>query len=144
VDYPAIGVGGSFQYYLAGGHMNLPSARLAISALRRRVGVGQLKAWLDKASSTLGPHHPEQKNLDYLKKHLHLLSNLDSAREQVANFYKSWFDLLASTPRAGRSLALFQDLSSAYALGRSLSEFPDENATRRPESVVEPLMLSCL
>ena len=41
------------------------------------------------------------------------------AREQVATFYKGWFDMIAAAPKAGRSMALFQDLSSAYALGSS-------------------------
>ena len=79
-----------------------------------------------------------------MRKQLGLLSLPDRAREQVARFYKAWFSLLAAPPRAGRPLALFQDLSGAFALGRSLPEFEDEGTARRPESVVEPLMLNCL
>ena len=36
-------------------------------------------------------------------------------------------------------MALFQDLSAAYALGKSLPDLPDEGTARRPEAVAEPL-----
>ena len=54
------------------------------------------------------------------------------------------FNLIAAAPKAGRSMVLFQDLSAAYALGKSLPDIEEEGTARRPESVVEPLMLSCL
>ena len=41
-------------------------------------------------------------------------------------------------------MALFQDLSTAYALGKSLPDLEDEGTGRRPEAIAEPLMLSCL
>ena len=57
------------------------------------------------------------------------------ARDQVAIFYKRWFDMIAAAPKAGRSMAMFQDLSGAYALGKSLSELGGEGTARRPEAV---------
>jgi hypothetical protein len=144
IDYPAIGVGTSYQYFLAGGFVNTPAACVAIPSLRRRVGVGRLVHWLDKATKILGTNHPASVELIQIRRQIQLLSASDVAREQVAKFYKSWYELIASKPPAGRSLALFQDLAAAYALGRSLPEFEDEGTARRPESVAEPFMLNCL
>lgn len=144
VDYPAVGVGNAYQYFLAGGFAKAPSVSLAIPSLRRRVGVARLENWLDSAFKILGTAHPRYAELDQIRKQFDLVSLPDQARQQVAKFYKSWYDLIAATPRNGRSLALFQDLSAAFALGRSLPDFPDEGTARRPESVVEPLMLNCL
>ena len=118
---------------------------MAISPLRRRVGVAQLGSWLVKSLKTLGSAHPAYAELTRINEQLDLLNAQDSARKQVARFYKEWLDRIGATPPPGRPLALFQDLSTAYALGRSLESFASSEGTaRRPESVVEPLMLSCL
>src|SRR6185369_3983755 len=39
IDHPAIGVGSSYQYHLAGGTATTPATRIAIAPLRRRVNV---------------------------------------------------------------------------------------------------------
>jgi hypothetical protein len=101
VDYPAIGVGRTYQYYLPGGHMKPASARVAIGPLRRRVGVLQLKLWLDEVLTRLSPAHSAYSELDQMRKRLTLLSAPDTARRQVAEFYKRWFNLLAATPGRG-------------------------------------------
>ena len=145
VDYPAIGIGAGYQYFMAGGHAKQPVAKLALPALRRRVDVGpKLREWLDAAIARLGPSHPAHAEFTEIRKNYSGLSEPDRAREQVARFYKKWFDAIALAPKAGRSMALFQDLSVAYALGKSLPELEGEGAARKPEAVVEPLMLSCL
>lgn len=145
VDYPAIGIGSGYQFFLSGGHAKAPSARLALPSLRRRVSVGPaLKSWLDEAIATLASSHPAHVEFSEIKKHFTVLSQPERAREQVAKSYKDWFNAIASAPKAGRSMALFQDLSAAYALGKSLPELPEEGTARRPEAVAEPLMLSCL
>lgn len=144
VDYPAIGVGGSYQYYLPGGHAKAPNARVAIAPLRRRVNVPQLGSWLAKSLKIIGSAHPDFAELERIQKQLHLLRNQDPARDQVAAFYKRWFDTLAAVSGPGRSLGLFQDLSRAFALGRSLPDFANEGAARSADSVVEPLMVNCL
>ncbi|MDB4916647.1 MAG: hypothetical protein JWM95_4291 [Gemmatimonadetes bacterium] len=144
VDYPAIGVGSGYQYYLSGGHASVASARVALPSLRRRAGVGRLRPWLDKAIAGLAPPHVFRAELVQIRTQLTTLNQTERAREQVATFYKSWFDSIASQPPAGRSLALFQDLSAAYALGRSLPELDEDGTARRPESVAESLMTSCL
>jgi hypothetical protein len=144
IDHPAIGIGSSYQYHLAGGPSTTPATRIAIGPLRRRVNVAQLRPWLEKTLKKIGDKHPAYSEIDRIQKRLTLLSDVDLAREQVARFYKHWVDMLSTTPTSGRSLALFQDLSSAYALGRTLPDFPNEGTARRPESVVEPLMLNCV
>lgn len=146
VDHPAIGVGSGYQYFLAGGSAHPSKVKLALPSLRRRVGVGpQFRIWLDKATAKLDASHPARAEFIELRRQDTALTGRDAAREQVAKFYKQWIDLIAGAPKAGRSMALFQDLSAAYALGKSLPELSkDEKTARRPEAVAEPLMLSCL
>ena len=103
-----------------------------------------LASWLDKAISGLAASHPARTEFADIKKNLTLYKDPARAKEQVAGFYKKWYDGIATAPAAGRSMALFQDLSAAYALGKSLPPLDDESTARRPESVAEPLMLSCL
>ena len=136
VDHPAIGIGSGYQSFLSGGHSNKPTTRIALPSLRRRVVVGpQLKVWLDKAISKLASSHPAHAEFSDIKKNFTVLSEPERAREQVAKFYKQWFDIIAAVPKAGRSMALFQDLSAAYALGKSLPDLVDEGTARRPEAV---------
>lgn len=145
VDYPAIGIGSGYQFYMSGGHTKQPSAKLALPSLRRRVVVGpQLKTWLDAAIAKLAPSHPAHAEFSEIKRQYTALSQPERSREQVARFYKQWLNTIAAAPKAGRSMALFQDLSAAYALGKSLPDLDNEGTARRPEAVAEPLMLSCL
>ena len=62
----------------------------------------------------------------------------------MATFYKRWYDAIAAGPGPGRSMALFQDLAAAYALGKSLSDLSESGLSRKAWAVAEPLMLSCL
>ncbi len=146
VDHPAIGIGSGYQYFLAGRpYGRQPSTKLALPSLRRRVGIGtQFRSWLDQATTKLGPSHPAHGEFGGIRKNYTALAESDRAREQLAVFYRQWFSVIAAAPKAGRSMALFQDLSAAYALGKSLPDLVDEGTARRPEAVAEPLMLSCL
>ena len=146
VDHLAIGIGSGYQYFLAGRpYSRQPSTKLALPALRRRVGIGpQFENWLDLAIANLAPSHPAHAEFSGIRKNYKVLIGSDRAREQVAGFYKRWFSTIAAAPKAGRSMALFQDLSAAYALGKSLPDLVHEGKARRPEVVAEPLMLSCL
>lgn len=145
IEHPVIGVGSGYQLFLSGGHTRSASAKIAIPSLRRRVSASPtLAAWLDASIAKLAATHPARAEFVDLRKRLTVLSETSRAREQVATFYKSWFERIASAPKAGRSMALFQDLSAAYALGKSLPPLEGEGTSRRPESVAEPLMLSCL
>lgn len=145
IEYPLIGAGSGYNFFLAGGISRTASARIAIPALRRRVKVTpNLLKWFDKSIANLAASHPAHAEFVSLRRNLNVLSDPSRARQQVATFYKQWFDRIASGPAAGRSMAMFQDLSAAYALGKSLPPFDDEGTARRPEAVAEPLMLSCL
>ena len=145
VDYPAIGIGTGYRYLLAGGPAHQASAKLALASLRRRGGVGeQLDGWLDSVIRRLDPSHPARAEFRGIRKSGAALRDKARAREQVAKFYKEWFDAVAAVPKAGRSLALFQDLSAAFAFGKSLPDLPEEGPARKPEAVAEPLMLNCL
>jgi hypothetical protein len=144
VDHPAIGIGSGYQHFLSGGHARTPSVKLAIPSLRRRAGIAQLKKWLDSAIPRLDKAHAAYAELTEIRSNITILTSHDNARRQVATFYKSWYDEIAAAPAAGRSAALFADLTTAYALGKSLPDFPDEQTARRPESVAESLMLNCL
>jgi hypothetical protein len=144
IDHPAIGVGSSYHYHLAGGTAITPATRIALGPLRRRVNVAQLRSWLEKTLKKIGNNHPAHTEFERIQNRLSVLNDSDVARQQVATFYKHWLATLATTPATGRSLAVFQDLSSAYALGRTLEDLPNEGTARRPESVVEPLMLNCI
>ena len=70
---------------------------MKLQPLRRRVVVGGLEPWLNSALQILGPNHPASAELAQLRKQIQLLSAADVARAQVAKFYKSWYDLIAST-----------------------------------------------
>lgn len=145
IDFPLIGMGSSFQFYLSGGYSRTPSVKIAIPSLRRRVGVGpKLTQWLDASISRLASTHPAHAEFVDLRRKITVLNEANRAREQVATFYKQWYDGLAAAPKGGRSMALFQDLSAAYALGKSLPAIEDEGTARRPESVAESMMMSCL
>ncbi len=148
VDYPAIGVGTGYQYLMPGTPItrrDKPTVRLALPSLRRRVvREVELKAWLDEATAELAPAHPVCVELSEIKRSYTQLGDSARAKEQVATFYKQWFNSIAAEPRAGRSIALFQDLSAAYALGKSLPPLKHKGTDRRPEAVAESLMLSCL
>lgn len=145
VDYPAIGVGSGYRYLIAGGYAKPAKVRLAVPSLRRRIGVGaRARKWLEAAVQELASSHPACSEINQLMAQYTVLSAAANARRQVAEFYKLWFDTIAGVPAAGRSMAMFQDLSAAYALGKSLPELKDEGTARRPEAIAQSLMLSCL
>lgn len=109
---------------LCGSLPHRPSARHALPlaqllALRRRaLAAHGLKTWLERVTADLDPSHAANLEFGKIKSQYSALSEGRRAREQVAGVYKRWLDLIASSPKAGRSMALFQDLSAAYALER--------------------------
>ena len=146
VTHPAIGLGSGYQYFLAGGQGSMPSVRIALPSLRRRVLHNEtLRQWLTKAIQKLAPSHPAHVEFSHILHRFDELGQLERAKEQIAAFYKHWFNSIAAVPIGGRSMAMFQDLSASYALGKSLPEFSaDEGAARKAESIAEALMMSCL
>jgi len=145
--FPAIGLGGSFQYYLPGGKLKRASVRVALPPLRRTaVAVGQLQSWLRTSLTCLSEVDEAHRQFLEVSSNFHRYSrDTSSGREQVAIFYKRWFDAIAAVRPEGRALALYQDLSSAYVVGKALTELPEtEKTARRPERVAKQLMLHCL
>lgn len=163
-EYPAVGLGSAYTYYIPGGRLQKGKTRLAIPPLRRwAVASPELRNWLDRCLKILNPEDiayielsklktkydsllpTAYIDLSELKMKFDSLLNRSAARDQVAKFYKNWFNKIEATPAVGRSLALYQDLSSAYVIGKQLPTMPQSgSAARRPERVAESFMLSCL
>jgi len=146
IRFPAVSLGTGYKHFLSGGFPRQPTARLAIPPIRQRVKVGQdLRRWLDIAVTVDALDNRVRHELSSIRNHLRELSDPFRAQRQVADFYKRWLDRLASVPPAGRGMALYQDLSAAYVLGRMLSELPrGEGTARHRGRVAEAFMLSCL
>lgn len=147
--YPAIGIGGSYRYFIAGGMRRKATARVALVPLRRQARVTGLDSWLDEALKVLPKGESAGRELEALRKRLGPLHDTDNARRQVAKFYREWFSQIESVSEAGRAVALYQDLSNAFVTGRLLADSAGalprtEGTARSPSRVAEQLMLSCL
>lgn len=142
VSHPAIGVGGRYQYHVPGGPGKPPKIRVALAPLRRwAIWSPKLQQWLGQAPKD----DPALNELRDLLKDFSRFGTEEQARAQIAEFYRGWLGTLESVAPSGRSFALYQDLSSAYVLGKGLPNLPDDEKTaRRPERVAEQLMLQCL
>jgi hypothetical protein len=63
----------------------------------------------------------------------------------VAKFYMAWLAKLESVPAGGRPLALYQDFSSAYVLGKKLKPLPlEQKEVPDPALIAKQLMVNCL
>lgn len=155
-DHPAISLGHTFSYRISGGFIppDPPKAMVALAPLRRLADhTDELGIWLDSVLNAL--HHADEaaRQLSRLRHGFAEFTAYDVARNQVAEFYGSWLRQLDSIPPSGRSLLLFQDLSSAFVLGKKLvtelgttaARLPKSEAPARdPSKVAEQLMLHCL
>jgi hypothetical protein len=161
IHYPSIGLGGAYKYYIPGLTPTAGVGRIALSPLRRlAIASPGLSGWLGQALTKIIKGEPAYMEFGELSRSLpRIIKELEElsrslpriqlaplgSKTQAARFYKSWFDGLASVPVSGRALALFQDLSKAFVLGRSLPSLPAaEGTARRPERVAQQLMLNCL
>ena len=149
VKFAAIGLGNAYQYHIPGGPPPPPAnKRVALTALRRwAVASPDLKQWIQKnlneRISKTDPAHAQFLEVERLIERA--MNSDDLGRRQIARFYKEWFDKIASAPHSGRALALYQDLSSAYVLGKTLTDLPkNEPGSRKPDRVARQLMLNCL
>jgi hypothetical protein len=93
IEFPLIGVGSGYNYFLTGRSpktFSSPTAKIAIRALRRRVKVTpNLRTWFDKALAELATSHPAHSEFLNLRKNFSVLNDKSRAREQVATFYMS-------------------------------------------------------
>lgn len=149
VKFAAIGLGNAYQYHIPGGPPpQRPNKRIALTPLRRWVVASpDLKRWVQKnlgeRISKTDPAYAQFLGAETLIERA--MHSEEGGRRQIARFYKEWFDKIASAPPSGRALALYQDLSSAYVLGKNLTDLPDnEPGNKKPERVAQQLMLSCL
>jgi len=161
IHFPAVGLGGAYRYYVPGLTPTAGVGRIALSPLRRlAIASPGLSGWLGQALTKIIKGEPAYMEFGELSRSLpRIIKELEElsrslpriqlaplgSKTQVARFYKSRLDGLASVPVSGRALALFQDFSKAFVLGRSLPTLPTaENTARRPERVAQQLMLNCL
>ncbi|HUU44785.1 MAG TPA: hypothetical protein VM118_03540 [Acidobacteriota bacterium] len=144
--HPAIGLGRGYQYFIPGAPMKKGRARVAFPSLRRYAYYGAtLKTWLETSSTRLPRSNPAREEFKRLARNIDSYASGDRDRSQVAEFYRSWYQRVEEVPVEGRALALFQDLSAAYVLGKMLGALPAaETTARRPEQVARQLMLHCL
>ena len=147
VRYPAISLGTAYKYYIPGVSFPSGSAHAAIPPLKRWVAVSrEFQTWLKESLPRIPRQERAYAELEALLRGFQVRGfDKEYWRTQVAKFYKDWLNELTAVPTSGRALALYQQLSSAYVLGRSLRPLPpDEKSAKRPEKVAEQLMLSCL
>ena len=65
------------------------------------------QSWLKKAVSEIGSGEGAYTDIVYLRDNYNTLkNNKQLCREQIAKFYKNWFDEIEASPAAGRALAL--------------------------------------
>ena len=146
IDHAAIGLGNAHRYYIPGGFLKQGETRIALPPFRRTATLSpELKAWLDDAIKELPKNDPSASELVAIAKALPSLYDSNTARSQVAKFYKQWLSKLEKVPPSGRSLTLYQDLSSAYVLGKGLPDLPaTEKTARAPGKIARQLMMNCL
>lgn len=147
-DHPAVSLGAGYRYGISGAfakkairfHMALPPLR------RWAVASPELKTWIKAALARIDvndPVHPAFRSLERIVDTLS--TSEEAAKNQVAGAYKEWFDRIQSASPSGRTLAMYQDLSSAYVLGKQLPRLPKSEAPGCDAGkVAEQLMLHCL
>ncbi len=145
----ATGVGTGYQYQPPGlSGLRRGATRIALPPLRRTATVSpDLRQWFQEVSNSLPTSEPEAKEFTALAKKLDVYEdNFREARKQILAFYRSWHSKFAGIKPVGRPLALYQDLSSAFVLGRGrrLPALEKTGTGRRPERLAEQLMRFCL
>jgi len=122
-----------------------PIARLVVRSLRKRIRAGdQLKGWLDRCVDTLDAADDRRPELDELKKKFaHLVQ--DGGRRQVATAWRDWFAEVAELSPPSRPLALYQEFSRAFLLGKALPSVPTETGSaKKPYQPAQQLMIHCV
>ncbi|MEW5923164.1 MAG: hypothetical protein AB1746_04180 [Candidatus Zixiibacteriota bacterium] len=144
----AIGLGRGYRYYPPGGIILPGKVRIAIPPLYRwNIIDSELEKWLKDALKRIPSEHSGYRII------LNILKNIgkyekdkDAARLQIAQFYKEWIERLENIPPEGRALALYQEFSNAFVLGRTIKKKMPDSAkpARAPEKVVQQFMFNTL
>jgi len=152
-DHAAISLGSRYAYHISAGVPGgAPRTRIAIPPLRRWAVINdEFRTWIEKSLQKLSVDDQAYKGLQYIQKRFKLLKHREASKKYTAQFYKYWFDKIASCPPDGRALALYQDLSTAFVMGSQLPDLPAKclpksspSYIRKPGKVAEQLMLNCL
>jgi hypothetical protein len=146
VQHPAITVGKAYQYYVPGNQFSSASVRVALPGLRRMALCSpELKSWLQESAANIGQENPLSEEFKKLEKQTSaFLTNEQLARKQVSASYREWLAKLESIPREGRAVALYQDFSSAYVLGKALPDLKGPEAAKNPSRIAKQFMNNCL
>lgn len=150
-NFPAVCMGTTYTYYISYGQTTQGTPRIAIPPLRRWVMANaELAGWLDTSLGKLNSSDGAYRPLSEIRRAFGVLSRKAAAADQVARFYAEWFRKIQAVEPEGRALGLYQDLSSAFVLGRQLPPFPKTTLPNAPAkvlgagSVAQQLMLHCL
>ena len=146
-DHPAVTLGYGFKYRISGGYRGMePTATIALPPLRRLARhTDELGSWLDMVMEGLDQSDDAYREFRRIRDNFEQLKDYEVARNQVAKFYGEWIRRLCAISPDGRSLALFQELASAYVLGKKMEKLPKEESPGRDAGkVAEQLMLHCL
>jgi hypothetical protein len=145
VQFAAIGVGRGYKYYIPGSLRTRPAnVRIALPPLRRQaLWSSGLKTWIEDALLKIPKNDIAHDQFSDVLKHFHVLGGKRQARRQVAQFYGRWLKKFEEIPPEGRALALYQDFSSAYVLGKTLNDIPGDDV-RSPSRIAEQFMMACL
>lgn len=152
VQFPAIGLGRGYQYFIPGGQVHRGNLRLPLPPLKRWAQVAgrteksndALKKWLASALRILSRDDSAYKQFRELYTSYDKLKNKFTARRELARFYSKWCAELQAVPPTGRALMLWQALSSAYVLGKQLPPLPEGGRSGAPARVAKQLMDCCL
>jgi len=146
VHYPAIAVGKAYQYYIPGTQFSSSSTKVALPGLRRMALCSPaLKSWLQDSIAKIGQGNVVSEEFKKLEKHLSsILLNEQLGKKQVATTYREWLAKLESIPAEGRAVALYQDFSSAYVLGKSLPDLKPPESVKSPSRIAKQFMNNCL
>lgn len=142
----ATGLGAGYHYHAPGlVARREPLARLAVRSLRKRVRApGSLRDWLAGCLEELDEADDRRPELEELKKRFAQLVH-DGGRRQVASSWRDWFAEVAELSPPSRPLALYQEFSRAYLLGKALPPVPSETGSaRKPYQPAQQLMLHCV
>jgi len=147
ITHMAFGLGKGYQYFIASGTRRTGSARIALPPLKRLVVVeGELEEWLKKARKHLKGDPITSLAFEDILRNLKNYYANETAHMQVAKFYKEWISSYDNLPPDGRALALYQDFSNAFVLGKKIKRLlpPSAKSARAPEKVVQQFMLNTL
>jgi hypothetical protein len=147
-DHPAVSLGAGYRYGISGAFAKKAIRfHMALTPLRRwAVASPELQAWIKAALARINANDPVYPAFRSLERIVDTLSTSEeAAKNQVAEAYKEWFDKIQGASPSGRTLAMYQDLSSAYVLGKQLPRLPKSEAPGcGAGKVAEQLMLHCL